>query len=479
MDALNSLGTRPGPSSVKGLNGWRPRYAQDLSAAQRAKARYLTALTWTSVAYIVASQGLVYFSGWSRLGVLSALLLAFLLAAGRIWGLVEFPRARWVWLPAAFVAYALFRALPQRGHPWPVDVMMKLPSAFIGGLGIGLALEAGVPFKAIGLAQTLIFLGNVLAVTAGIGSEPPAEVALGRESGLTGNANELAMQLTLGACLVWLAPRKSGPWLSLLAVAGLVYGIVTTGSRKSLIVAAFFLLLVWNHLSRLGRTGRLRVLAAAILVPMLAGALLLAAPLLHESRHVLAVKRALDYRDSSFDLRYAMAREAVRLWKAAPVVGWGTDAFRQISGFEKYAHSNYAELLCDLGVVGCCLFYALHAFILFRCLKLPRPWGSGCALIVLVLLAVDVGLVSYTRKQTIMLLMILASVAANPAIVMPRADSVRLRLGRAPVPPLRRRPPRLDGRVLPARPAWLGPRSRLGWGPRPQSVPPAAPTPPP
>ncbi|HEV2208274.1 MAG TPA: O-antigen ligase family protein [Verrucomicrobiae bacterium] len=396
---------------------WSPTFRPARAPGRGITDSYLRLLTWTSIAYIVASQGLVYFSGWSRLGVLCAIFLAFLLAAGWICRLADFPHAGWVWLPLAFVVYALVRAIPEHGHPWPTDVLLKLPSAFLGGVGIGLALQAGVPFRALALAQTLIFLGNVVAVSAGIGSEAPAEVDAGRQSGLTGNANELAMQLTLGACLVWLAPKKSGRSLLLLAFAALIYGILTTGSRKSLIVAVCFLVLAAIQTRGFWRT-RLSRVVLALAAPLVLFALLLAIPLLQESRHIVAVKRTLDYRDSSFNLRVAMARQAFRLWHDAPLVGWGTDSFRQISGFEKYAHSNYAELLCDLGVLGCCLFYALHVYILFKCLRLPRPWGVACALFVLMLAAVDTGLVSYTRKQTIMLLMILAAAVSTPNILL-------------------------------------------------------------
>ncbi len=380
---------------------------------------WLRALSACCVGYILASQGLVFFSGWSRLGFLIAALTIILLGVGFCLRVVQLRPGAWVGLALLFVAYCALRSVPEPGQQWPLDSLFKLGSVFLGAIAVGLSLQAGVSFKAVVWAQTIIFLGNVVAGLCGMGMEPPSEVEAGRQAGLTGNANELAMQLSLGACLVWLAPKKSGAFFSVLAVAAVGYAILMTGSRKSLIVLAFFLLIVLTHAVVTFKWHRSR---AALLAcgGVLALGLVIGPGFLQLSRNVSTVQRTLEYRDSSFEKRMDMTRQAVRLWKEAPVAGWGLDAFSRISGFGFYAHNNLAELLCDLGLAGILFFYALYGYILLKALRLPMPLGLCCVLLVVLLLVVDTGMVTYIRKQSVMVVMILASIVANPQIILGR-----------------------------------------------------------
>jgi O-antigen ligase len=290
--------------------------------------------------------------------------------------------------------------------------LFQLCSVFLGGIGVGLDMQLGVPFRAVAYAQSAVFVGNIVAGFFGVGTEPPSEVEAGRYAGLTGNANELAMQLTLGACLVWLFPKKSGALTCLLAVAAVAYAVLTTGSRKALLVLLFFAVLVAVHVAAEVKRRGLRV-ALLLLMWVLVGAAALAPIVLQNARNVVAVQRALDLEDHSAALRFSMAHQAVRLWKEAPVMGWGTDAFSRISGFGTYAHNNFAELLCDLGLAGCLLFYLIHGYVLWNSRRLARPLNWYCGVFVLMLIALDLGSVSYTRKQTIMILMLLAAVSTS------------------------------------------------------------------
>lgn len=48
------------------------------------------------------------------------------------------------------------------------------------------------------------------------------------------------------------------------------------------------------------------------------------------------------------------------------IVGYGVNGFGIISGVGTYAHNNYAEVLCDFGVIGTILFYLPLFVVLIR-----------------------------------------------------------------------------------------------------------------
>src|SRR5690606_30608964 len=129
-------------------------------------------------------------------------------------------------LTVAFLAYAVGSVL------WSSDQSSALVSAIglavdiAGALLIWAALQNGVK-------------GSVIAYSAAFGAGVQALVGLSqylstgssRAVGLTGNANSLAIQLSMTAFLLLLIlPRER--WIKLLAFALIVIATVTTGTRK-------------------------------------------------------------------------------------------------------------------------------------------------------------------------------------------------------------------------------------------------------
>jgi O-antigen ligase len=223
-----------------------------------------------------------------------------------------------------------------------------------------------------------------------------------------GNANDLALQLTLGACMIWLLPRKAGLLPCLLALGAVAFAVAVTGSRKAVLVALCFLVLVCLQTAQFLPKGRRRLwVSLAVAVPCLLG-LFLAPTIYQHAEDLLSVRRTLEYQgDSSYQKRAEMIEQGLALWQHAPLFGNGLDSFRGLSGQDTYAHNNYVELLCGLGIVGTLLFYAIHAGVLIRAARARRSLKRYCWVFVLTLLLADIGAVSYKSKQTIMILMVL------------------------------------------------------------------------
>jgi hypothetical protein len=143
-------------------------------------------------------------------------------------------------------------------------------------------------------------------------------------------------------------------------------------------------------------------------------------------KDIPTIQRALVHDDSSTTTRFAMSREALRLWRNAPLFGNGFDSFRVIAGFGTYAHDDYTEILCDLGVVGAMLFYSIHAYILFQSRRLSGVLRLSCRLLVLAMLVIDVSCVNYYMKTPVMLLLVLMAIVSRPLrIAQKREKPVR------------------------------------------------------
>jgi O-antigen ligase len=387
------------------------------------------AATALGVCSVVAAQTLMEVPGWSRLGIISVLGLLVVLGVGRMVGAVHFSVGRWIVLPFAFLAYSMIRSVPVEGESWEFDQMLQVISAFLLGLGIALALESTMPFRWLAYAQVISSYASIIGGFFSAGSETES-----RYSGLVGNANEFALQLNLGAVLVWLFPKKSGWVACVLSLIAAVYGVATSGSRNALVILPLLLLICFLQvLSEIKRHRGLVLFGVATLGLALCFVVAILSPILFEqASHITAVKRMIDLNDSSFDKRSAMIRTAIRLWQESPIFGNGSVAFVRHGGFGGYSHNNYVELLCNMGVVGLCLYYAAHVCIVFQGWWLPLSLRLMCWGGVLLNLASDNSIVSYDRKQTILLLMVMVSLAARCQI--PRWTAAPVAPRRAPWP---------------------------------------------
>jgi O-antigen ligase len=213
--------------------------------------------------------------------------------------------------------------------------------------------------------------------------------------------------------MIWLLPRKAGVLPCAFAFGAVAFALTVTGSRKALLIGCFFLILVLvQTVALVPKKHRRLVATLAILAAGLTA--FFTVPWIYEhGREILAIQRTLDYDDSSFRTRTEMIQQGLQLWKESPLFGNGLDAFSGLSGQGTYAHNNYVELLCDIGLIGTLLFYALYAQVLLRAARAPRLLGIYCGIFVLMLLLADFGYVSYKSKHAVMILMLLTVVPTS------------------------------------------------------------------
>lgn len=111
--------------------------------------------------------------------------------------------------------------------------------------------------------------------------------------------------------------------------------------------------------------------------------------------------------DGSTALRSAYRKEAIRQFKLHPIWGVGMDncrifIYRLESHHFTYSHCNYAELLCNGGIIGFSIYYLFYLSALFSFLKYRNEWtnySKCCIGLLLILLIMDYGAVTYGEKS--------------------------------------------------------------------------------
>jgi O-antigen ligase len=90
-----------------------------------------------------------------------------------------------------------------------------------------------------------------------------------------------------------------------------------------------------------------------------------------------------------------------------PILGYGLGNFSSIllttMGYATYAHNNYIEILVDLGIIGCVLYYSLYFKVLKRLYQV-RKREHFMFYILLLILVLDIANVTYYSKETYILL---------------------------------------------------------------------------
>lgn len=108
-----------------------------------------------------------------------------------------------------------------------------------------------------------------------------------------------------------------------------------------------------------------------------------------------------DSADSSAWARQYLSITSWDLFKQNPFFGIGLGNFIYHNNLGYYAHNNYLELLCDLGLIGTVAFYWIYIFLIFKLITIPDYWSDGLAQLILSLLLInlvmDFGTITYYR----------------------------------------------------------------------------------
>jgi len=252
-----------------------------------------------------------------------------------------------------------------------------------------------------------------------------------RVTSFLGNANVLAIALFIGILFLldslFKKPEQAGSSFMTLLRSGAIclmlalftYEVIfLTGSRKGMISVflVFFMFFMRNFLTT---TFLKKLLNIAIGAVIIAGLYqwLQSSIFFKRFLRLFSMLSGENVNEGSINERASMAMDGLRLWMEKPILGWGTNQFRFISGYDKYAHNNYVELLSNNGIVGFTVYYLMIAALLVLGAKLIRHpdraksaqgWFTLTALIVIIVW--DFALVSYYSKLHWLLISILIGI---------------------------------------------------------------------
>lgn len=200
---------------------------------------------------------------------------------------------------------------------------------------------------------TLFFTGN-LFVAYRLGTD------------IMGNSNSFAMVicfLMIGA-LYW-SFYSENRFFKVLSIAILLidlYMIVLSGGRKFLL---FFIVFFYGLLLMRSKATLPKIIIVSIIAAIVVGVGY------YLIMNVESLYNGIGYRFDGLgtaegaegvDDQEAHMRRGIEMFLEKPIFGWGFNAFKDISGFRQYAHSNYVEILADFGIIGIIIYYYFHIY---------------------------------------------------------------------------------------------------------------------
>lgn len=206
--------------------------------------------------------------------------------------------------------------------------------------------------------------------------------------------------------------------LSLFLSLSEVVLVAASGSRKSLMVVGIgvVLLCAFRYASRnfIKTLIRYAVLAVFLVfavrfvltLPMFAG-------IEERMQGMIAVFTGVGKIEHSALLRKQYIAAGIEQFKQTPILGIGISNSGYILmaayGKNTYLHNNFVEMLACGGIIGLVLYYAMFIWPMWKIWKY-RKYGDPCTVAVLVLMVIliimDYGMVSYYSKSTYFYLMI-------------------------------------------------------------------------
>ena len=194
-----------------------------------------------------------------------------------------------------------------------------------------------------------------------------------RVTSLTTNPNQVGILCVQGlfgvAYSIWNRKKQGFVLWPLLALPFIGVTLLATGSRKSILAVGVFVL-SWASLAySRGKSSKLR---SVLLLLMIAAALFLAGRYVMESTPVGERFRQAASNPHLSDVRYNLYLEGWKMFLESPVYGVGLGNFVLLSSEQKYAHSDYMEVLATTGAVGFVLYFSIYLVLWHRLRRVLR-----------------------------------------------------------------------------------------------------------
>ncbi len=239
--------------------------------------------------------------------------------------------------------------------------------------------------------------------------------------------NELLNANTLGLCAAYslvinfyyILSRRKFQWADLLMVPAFVLLIVSQ-SRKAILVVVLGVIgayLLKNIGVKKNAQKYLKILLGMLVITavmVFVARLEVMAPIMNRIYEIFEMMAGLGKRGvNSAWIRFAYTELGLQLFKENPLLGIGignANIYTQMYyGHNHYLHNNFIELLACGGLVGFGIYYSIYAYFLWvfwKNRKYRDMEYNICLLLLVLVLIMDYGAVSYYSKSTYFMLFV-------------------------------------------------------------------------
>lgn len=196
--------------------------------------------------------------------------------------------------------------------------------------------------------------------------------------------------------------------------------VAATQSRKALIasvIGGFIIIILKNVNNKKFFVTLLKVVLSLVAmfiivyyiskIPMLSGAI-------HRLQRMFEAFTGGDEADSSAIARINMVHIGMESFKKHPFLGIGMKNTHFLAdeyiGRNTYLHNNYVDVLAGGGIVGFCVYYSMYIFLFYNTIKykdIKKEDFIICITLLILIIILDYGAVTYYSKQQYFYLMIL------------------------------------------------------------------------
>jgi O-antigen ligase len=347
--------------------------------------------------------GLSGIPGVARLAIITAvIILMFLFFKGLLC-----PLPKWVVLPAIFYFYLVLPALMFDNPPW--EEICTFTTAFLGTIGVAIAFQQGyLPYRVIIYGMIVAALLNIYAIHIGYDARiiNYSDLNPNRASGFTANSNLLAINCAFTTFMIWMSPEMFSWPVKGFGIFMAIYGPAVSGSRKGLFLAIILtIVIVTNPIIRHIKKMRISHGIVLILISTLLSGLIFYIIVKREGDWYVVDRTyaAVSHHDSSEAIREYLIGKGIELIIESPLVGYGFDQFRTFCD-GTYAHNNYIEVWVSGGIIAIVMFYAMYLIVFIRAFKLPLPLRVRIITVLLSMIALDFGMVSFSDRRSMLIL---------------------------------------------------------------------------
>lgn len=237
-----------------------------------------------------------------------------------------------------------------------------------------------------------------------------------RGKGRLTNVNSLAVCTGYAVC--WMI--TSGGKLKLsdfFILSTLTLFIILSGTRKAFIaiIIGIVVYLYLKHPNKLVRNVIISIMFFIVTYYIVIKVPFLYKTMGHRIESFIALLQNSES-DASAKTRSHFIKLGWKYIKERPVLGFGINSFKTVpKSYGTYSHNNYIELLFSVGIVGTISYYLIHIFILVKAIKQYLKVRTNNIIVALTLmiivLAMDVGMVSYYSRTSLLLLIICSALS--------------------------------------------------------------------